>query len=140
MNCGSGRVMGNRGFRPNLFQFPVVLNGVFGFKDTPPSLQLSSQGSINFSFAALIGIVPKSIVTMTIINPTRMVQDRIEAHTVQRDALPDGGAGFFANIAKPGAADLVFGAGFGNAYRTAVALVDFLQHFAQGTVLGMLAA
>src|SRR5579884_1055961 len=94
-------------------------------------MKFSRQRFVDFAMTLLVRIIPKTIVAMTAIVPTGMVQDGIKADTIQRNAAGKRRLDFLRHIAQPRAARLVFGAGFSHEHGPLVAFVNLLQDFSQ---------
>ena len=88
--------------------------GIVILKDLAPAAKFPGQRGINLPRASLGGIIPESIMAVAIIHPTRVVEDGIEANTVNGNACLDGGVDFLANVAEPGSTNPVLCARFGD--------------------------
>src|SRR3954449_3077685 len=81
--------------------------------------------------AMIVGIGEQSYRAGPLIIPPRIVEDRIEADTLDRDAALNGAVNFGAHVVKPGRTARAFGAGFSDQDRSPIALVHFRQHVAE---------
>src|SRR5262245_19257640 len=102
--------------------------------------QFSGQRGIDFAVALLVRIIPQAIVTVAVVEPARMIENRIEANAVEGDAGFKSGLGFATDVAEPAGAKPIFGAGFGDKERAMIALVNLGQHLAERAIQRMLAA
>src|SRR4029079_17807723 len=81
--------------------------------------------------AAVVGVIPKAVLTMSIIHPTRMIADRVEADAADVDADGEGFASLFGDIPKPFGTLVVFDPGLGEDERLIIAVAIFVQNVAQ---------
>src|SRR5215213_6382757 len=72
--------------------------------------------------------------TMTVVVPARMVENRVQTNAFERHAFTDGDFGLPADIAEPAGALVILDAGFGNQNRTFVALVIFDQNLVKRAI------
>src|SRR5207237_1030380 len=89
----------------------------------PPGPKLGGQGGINFPAPVVVCVVPQAVVTMSIIRPARMIEDRIKTEAVDRHAILDCGLGLLADVPEPAPAHAVFRSGFRNNDGTMITVV-----------------
>src|SRR6266850_3562024 len=102
-----------------------------------PASQFRCQRLKNFTVPLLIRIVPKSVITVSIVHPAGMIQDRIETNALHRHTVGNGPIGLLTKIAQPARSLIVLGPSFGNKNRPMITLINFGQHFNQWPVQRM---
>src|ERR1043165_2407043 len=99
--------------------------------------QLGGERRVDLATPVFIRIIPEGVVTVAIVLPAGMVQDRIKTNAMHRNTILDCRLHFAADIAQPAGADPVFGARFGDTDRPMVAGINFGEHFTKRTVGGI---
>ena len=61
----------------------MLQHSIFCLKNLLPAAQFSGQRCVDFALAFLVRVIPERIVAMTIVSPTRMIEDGIETDAVQ---------------------------------------------------------
>src|SRR5262245_20768627 len=78
--------------------------------------QLGGERPKNFPMARRIRIriIPKAIVTMSVVDPAGMIHDRIQTNPFDGNRLQNSAVNFAAHLVKPPGSSLILGAGLGN--------------------------
>ena len=92
-------------------------------------LDLSRQRLEDLAMTAVVRVVPKTVLAMTIVCPTWMVDDRVQANAVYVDAGRAGGVSLLAHVTKPIGAFIVFDTCFGNEDGLAIAILKLVEYF-----------
>src|SRR5215204_4831742 len=98
------------------------------------SMQLLRKWLMDLSLSLLVGVVPQAVVTVAVVIPTRKVDDRVEADTLNRDALAECGAYLCADVAEPVRACVPLGSGLSDKEGTPVPCKDFTEHVPKGAI------
>src|SRR6186997_2420500 len=94
-------------------------------------LQLDGEGTTNWAPSLPVSVIPKAVAAMAIVRPARMIEDRIEAYSVQGHARRYGDAGLLSNVPQPPRALAQLRPRLGDQHRAAVSLVNFHQHLVE---------
>src|ERR1041384_2414307 len=82
----------------------------------------------------VVGIVPEPVIAVPIIEPARMINDRIEANALELNALLRSRQRLAANVTKPTRAPLVLDSRLCDEERTPIASVNFEDDIAKRTI------
>src|SRR4051812_19168608 len=85
------------------FKLASRFNAVFSIcslENAAPMLQCVGKRFVYFPIPTLVWVIPKSILTMPIVQPTRVVHNRIQANPMHGNARSDSGLGLLAHITK----------------------------------------
>src|SRR5215831_2141502 len=104
-----------------------------------PFTQLGGERLIDLSHPGFVGVIPKTVMAMPIVDPTGVIQYGVKTEALNRDAVANGGFAFLADITKPGGPRFVFSAGLGDIDGAMVPFVNLSEHFAKGTIKRMVA-
>src|SRR5947207_1747735 len=74
---------------------------------------------------------------MSIVGPTRMIENGIKADAMDGDAVLDRSISLLADVAKPRTARRVFSAGLGDDHRPMITLMDLLEHLSKRAIKRM---
>src|SRR6059036_1210414 len=107
----------------------VAVIELIGFEGALPMTEFFGQGRVDFAVSTVVSVIPKPVMTVAIIQPTRVIQDGVETDAMQRNALVNRCACFLTDISKPAGASAVFGPGFSNEQWPMITLVHFGEHF-----------
>src|SRR5205085_5852212 len=81
-----------------------------------------------------VRVIPEGVMTMPVVLPPGMIQNRVKTNTMHRNAGLDRRLYFSADVAQPAGSDPVFRAGFGDADWPMVAGINFGEHFTKRAV------
>ncbi len=88
-----------------------------------------------FSVALRICHTPKTRLAVTVISPTREVDNRVQADAFQRNSKPERRTHFTADITQPFSASVGLSARLSNKNWPAVTFMNFQEQIAQGPIL-----
>ena len=86
-------------------------------KNFLPAMQFLRQRRVDLPATGIIGVIPKPVVAMAVVQPPGMIENRVKANAVDGTAARDGSAGFAGHVAQPRGAPPVFRAGFSDEER-----------------------
>src|SRR3954470_22944652 len=96
--------------------------------------QFTRERGAELAVSVIVGIGHQPDRTGPLIVPTRIVENRIKANTLDRDTALNGVVNFGAHVVEPGPAARAFGPGFRDQDRAPVPLVHFRQHVAERAI------
>ena len=91
----------------------------------------------NFSFTAGARIIPQAIATMPVVVPSGVIQNRVQADAVQRNATLHGRKRLVRDVSQPSRTVVIFCACFGDEHRPLVTVVHLGKDFAKWAVGGL---
>src|SRR5262245_50183464 len=97
-------------------------------------LQLDGEGTTNRAPALFVSVIPEAVVAMPTVRPTRMIEDRIQADSVQGHTRCHRDAALLSNVAQPTRAPKRLRSRFGDQHRALVALIDLRQHLVERAI------